>query len=96
MRMLIFGGVGLIIGHKESMDYVLIHTSRLYHKPTNPDKSRPCITHRHLQLILSDWILLNVVDSEVFRITANACYYFPRCRTAASTEASDITAECKS
>jgi hypothetical protein len=32
--------------------------------------------HRRLRLIHSDWILLNVVDSEVFRITANACYYF--------------------
>ena len=64
--------------HKESMNDILIHTSRLYHKPTNPDKSRPCLTHERLQLILSDWSLLNVVDSEVFRITANACYIIPR------------------
>ena len=63
-----------VIEHKESMNDILIHTSRLYHKPTNPDKSRPCLTHRRLRLILSDWILSNVVDSEVFRITANACY----------------------
>ena len=51
----------------KSMNDILIQAFRLYHKPTNPDKSRPCLTHRRLQLILSDWYFLNVVDSKTIR-----------------------------
>ena len=32
--------------------------------------------HRRLQLILSDFVLLNVLNSEVFRIKANALLLF--------------------
>ena len=82
---------------QESMDGFPIHALKALPKPTSSDKSRPCTMHERLRLIHSNWLLVEFGRFlEQFRITANACYYIPRCRTAASTETSDITAECKS
>ena len=59
---------------------------RLYHKPQKPDKSRPCLTHRRLQLILSVFVLFECGRFiGQFRITANACYILPSKVTLAST-----------
>lgn len=78
---------------KESMDGIPIHALKALPKPTSSDKSRPCTMHERLRLIHSNWLLVEFGRFlEQFRITANACYYFPRCRTAASTEASELTA----
>ena len=65
---------------------------RPWELPTKPDKSRPCIMHERLRLIHRFGLFEFLRFLKQFRITANACYYFPRCRTAASTEASELTA----
>lgn len=78
---------------KESMDGIPIHALKALPKPTSSDKSRPCTMHERLRLIHSNWLLVEFGRFlEQFRITANACYYFPRCPTATSTEASELTA----
>ena len=54
------------------------------------------ISHAHAQCTSVCDLFIRTVEFgrflEQFRITANACYYFPRCPTAASTEASELTA----
>ena len=63
------------IEHKESMNDILIHALKALPKPANPDKSRPCLTHRRLQPILSDFVFFECGRFvRQFRITANACY----------------------
>jgi len=57
MRIAYLRRSGLEKSIKEAWTIILSKLHRLYHKPTNPDKSRPCLTHRRLQLILSDWFL---------------------------------------
>jgi len=55
--LLIFGDS--ILRHTKSMD---VHHpySEVVGITVNPDKSRPCISHRRLRLILSDWTTFEI------------------------------------
>ena len=47
---------------------------RPWELPTKPDKSRPCLTHERLRLILRFGLFEFLRFLKQFRITANACY----------------------
>ena len=59
--------------------------------PTNPDKSRPCQKTQAPATYSSDLLFLNLRDSEVFRITACACYFTAKNAAAALASAHDNT-----
>ena len=68
------------------MNDILIHTSRLYHKPQKPDKSRPCQIAQTSALILRFLFFLNVVDSEVYRTKQTLVIILPLRLKGTSTE----------
>ena len=58
------------------MDGIPIHVLKALACPQKPDKSRPCISHRRLQLIHRVGLFEFLRFLKQFRITANACYNF--------------------